>query len=95
LARTKLRRQRLGLTDLILCEVLQGIPGRAVFVQVRDELLEFHVFQTGGTDLAIAAAQNDRDLQQRGYTLRKTLIASSSPRFACKPDTIRCIATTL
>jgi predicted nucleic acid-binding protein len=69
----ELQRQRLGLTDLILCEVLQGIPDRALFAQVRDELLKFQVFQTGGTDLAIAAAQNYHDLRQRGYTVRKTI----------------------
>ena len=69
----ELQRQRLGLTDLILCEVLQGIPDRALFAQVRDELLKFQLFQTGGTDLAIAAAQNYRDLRQRGYTVRKTI----------------------
>ena len=69
----ELQRQRLGLTDLILCEVLQGIPDRAVFADVRDELLKFHMFETAGTDLAIAAAQNYRDLRQRGYTVRKTI----------------------
>ncbi|SRR6266851_4187562 len=69
----ELQRQRLGLTDLILFEVLQGIPDRALFAQVRDELLKFHVFQGGGTDLAIAAAQNYRDLRLRGHTVRKTI----------------------
>ncbi len=69
----ELGRQRLGLTDLILCEVLQGIPDSTLFGQVRDELLKFHVLQTGGADLAIAAAQNNRELRQRGYTVRKTI----------------------
>lgn len=69
----ELQRQRMGLNDLILCEVLQGIPDRAIFAQVRDDLLKFRVFQTGGTDLAIAAAHNYRDLRQRGYTVRKTI----------------------
>jgi hypothetical protein len=69
----ELQRQRLGLTDLILCEVLQGIPDRALFGEVRDELLKFHIFETAGADLAIAAAQNYRDLRQRGYTVRKTI----------------------
>ena len=69
----ELRRQRLGLTDLILCEVLQGIPERPLFAQVRDELLKFHVFETGGTDLAIAAAQSYLYLRRRGYTVRKTI----------------------
>jgi predicted nucleic acid-binding protein len=69
----RLTGQRLGLTDLILCEVLQGIRGQATFASVRDELLKFHVFSTGGTDLAIAAAQNYRELRVRGYTVRKTI----------------------
>ncbi|MBZ5705776.1 MAG: PIN domain nuclease [Acidobacteriia bacterium] len=68
-----LKQQRLGLTDLILCEVLQGISDRVTFAQVRDDLLRFHVFRTGGTDLAVAAAQNYRTLRQRGYTVRKTI----------------------
>jgi predicted nucleic acid-binding protein len=69
----ELQQQRLGLTDLILCEVLQGIPDRVLFAQVRDELLKFHVFQTGGTELAIEAAKNYRHLRQRGHTVRKTI----------------------
>jgi predicted nucleic acid-binding protein len=69
----ELLQHRLGLTDLILCEVLQGIPDRALFAQVRDELLKFHVFQTGGTELAIEAAKNYRHLRQRGHTVRKTI----------------------
>jgi len=66
-------RQRLGLTDLILCEVLQGIRGQVTFAQVRDDLLKFHLFETGGKDLAIAAAQNYQTLRQRGHTVRKTI----------------------
>jgi predicted nucleic acid-binding protein len=69
----ELQGQRLGLNDLILCEVLQGIPDRTAFARVRDDLLKFQVFQTGGTDQALAAAQNYRDLRQRGYTVRKTI----------------------
>jgi predicted nucleic acid-binding protein len=69
----ELTRQRLGLTDLILCEVLQGIRDQASFAQVRDHLLKFHLFETGGKDLAIAAAENYRTLRQRGHTVRKTI----------------------
>jgi predicted nucleic acid-binding protein len=69
----ELQRQRLGLTDLILCEVLQGIPDRAEFVRVRDDLLKFEVFETGGAALAIAAAQGYTSLRQQGYTVRKTI----------------------
>jgi predicted nucleic acid-binding protein len=65
--------QRLGLTNLILCEVLQGIPNQGTFAQVRDDLLKFHVFETGGVDLAIASAENYRILRQHGHTVRKTI----------------------
>ena len=73
----ELTRQRLGLTDLILCEVLQGIRDDAVFTQVHHDLLRFQVFSTGGVDLAVASAQNYRALRKRGITVRKTMIALS------------------
>jgi predicted nucleic acid-binding protein len=65
--------QRLGLTDLILCEVLQGIPNRSSFDRVRDDLTKFQVFETGEIDLAVAAAQNYRRLRRQGYTIRRTI----------------------
>jgi len=65
--------QRLGLTDMILCEVLQGIRDSGEFRRVRDELLTFRVFPAGGAEIAIAAAENYRTLRQRGYTVRKTI----------------------
>ncbi len=69
----EVERQRLGLTDLILCEVLQGVRGDAAFTQVRQGLSRFYVFHTSGTELAIAAAQNYRILRGRGHTVRKTI----------------------
>jgi len=69
----ELTRQRLGLTDLVLCEVLQGILDDASFTQVHRDLLNFHVFSTGGIDLAVASAQNYRSLKKRGVTVRKTI----------------------
>ena len=69
----ELTRQPLGLTDLILSEVLQGIQEEASFASTRDELLNFWIFETGGTDLAIASALNYRKLRAGGYTVRKTI----------------------
>jgi predicted nucleic acid-binding protein len=69
----ELTRQRLGLTDLILCEVLQGIRDQAAFADARDRLSKLHLFQNGGKELAIAAAQNYRTLRERGYTIRGTI----------------------
>jgi predicted nucleic acid-binding protein len=40
---------------------------------VRADLLRFHVFQSGGGELAVAAAPNHRDLRHQGYTVRKTI----------------------
>jgi predicted nucleic acid-binding protein len=69
----ELQQQRLGMTDLILCEVLQGVREQSIFERVRADLLKFQVFQTGGIELAIAAAQNYRELRRRGYTVHKTI----------------------
>ena len=69
----ELGRQRLGLTDIILCEVLQGVRGDAAFNQVRRDLLKFEIFATGGIELALAAALNYRSLRRHGYTVRKTI----------------------
>lgn len=62
-----------GLTDLILCEILQGIRKESAFAQVRRELSRFEIFDTGGEVLAVAAAHNYRMLRSNGYTVRKTI----------------------
>ncbi len=69
----ELGRQPMGLTDIILCEVLQGIRNDEVFAGVRHDLEKFHIFDTGGSDLAIASAQNYRRLRKAGYTVRTTI----------------------
>ncbi len=68
-----LLQQRLGLTDLILCEVLQGVKDDHRFEAVRRGLLKFEVFSTGGVALATAAAKNYRRLRAEGHTVRRTL----------------------
>jgi predicted nucleic acid-binding protein len=69
----ELQRQRLGLTDLILCEVLQEVRDKGAFDRVRQDLLKFQVFETGGIDLAVAAAENYRKLRERRRTVRRTI----------------------
>jgi predicted nucleic acid-binding protein len=69
----ELTRQRLGLTDLILCEVLQAISDRRTFAQVEEELSAFHVFSSGGAPMAVASARNYCELRSRGVTVRKTI----------------------
>jgi hypothetical protein len=68
-----LPRERLGLTDMILSEVLQGVRDKADFKRVRDQLMKLQVHTAEGPDLAIAAAQNYRTLRARGFTIRKTI----------------------
>lgn len=65
--------QRLALTDIILCEVLQGVADDNSFNDVRRDLLQFEIFATGGVEFALAAAQNFRALRQRGHTVRRTV----------------------
>lgn len=69
----QLARQPLGLTDLTLCEVLQGVRDDFEFSSVRNDLLGFHLFSTAGPELAIAAARNYLSLRSRGLTVRKTI----------------------
>lgn len=66
-------RQEIGLTDLILCEVLQGVRGDDEYRRVRMLLSEFELFETGGEEFCIAAAENYRKLRKRGRTVRKTI----------------------
>jgi predicted nucleic acid-binding protein len=63
----------IGLTDLSLCEILQGIREDQAFQTTLEDLRLFRIFDTGGADLAVAAARNFRILRDRGYTVRKTI----------------------
>jgi len=69
----EVERRRLGITDLILCEVLQGIRGEARSSEVENELLKLEVFPTGGVELAVATARSYRALRARGRTVRATI----------------------
>jgi predicted nucleic acid-binding protein len=69
----ELERQRLGMIDIILCEVLQGIPDQRTFDSVLAELSRCEIFPTGGAEFAVAAARNLRILRQRGHTVRRTI----------------------
>jgi predicted nucleic acid-binding protein len=71
----EMERQRLGITDIILCEVLQGIQDGTHFEDVRAGLSTLELFVTGGVDLAVASARNYRALRERGRTVRGTIDA--------------------
>jgi predicted nucleic acid-binding protein len=69
----ELERQRLGITDIILCEVLQGVRDEVAAASVERQMLKLQVFEAGGIELAKAAAKNYRTLRGRGHTVRKTV----------------------
>jgi predicted nucleic acid-binding protein len=69
----ELDRQRLGLTDIILCEVLQGVHDDSAAADVERRLRKLEVFETGGVESASEAARNYRVLRARGHTVRKTI----------------------
>lgn len=59
--------------DLILCEVLRGIPDAREHAVVKEVLLSFEVVTIGGVDLALEASDRYRALRRRGVTVRKTI----------------------
>lgn len=69
----QLTEQRLGVLDLIVCEVLQGLSTEAEAAEVLRDLGRFELFETGGLDLATTAARNYRSLRRQGKTVRKTI----------------------
>jgi predicted nucleic acid-binding protein len=63
----------IGITSLILCEVLQGIRSDKRFAETVDALSQFVLFETGSAALAIASARNYRRLRELGVTIRNTV----------------------
>ena len=69
----EMSQQRLGLLDLMLCEVLQGLSTEPSAARVLRNLMRFEIFNSGGLELATATARNYRLLRRRGRTVRKTI----------------------
>lgn len=59
--------------DLILTEVLQGVPTEALARRTEADLLKFSVVELGGEKNAIQAAHHFRFLRAKGYTIRKSV----------------------
>jgi predicted nucleic acid-binding protein len=73
LLEARIGREEIGLIDLILCEVLQGLRSEREIQEIESELLEFSIFRTGGTGMAVETAMNYRKLREKGITVRKTI----------------------
>lgn len=65
--------QRLGLTTIILSEILQGLGDEKTAALVEAELLQFEIFEGLSRKLAVQSAKNYRMLRNRGKTARKTV----------------------
>ncbi len=65
--------EALAVGDLILTEVLQGFDDDRDFHAARKLLASLTVVEIGGTDVAIAAAENFRALRKLGVTVCKTI----------------------
>lgn len=59
--------------DLMLAEVLQGIPAERDFEIARQMFSRFQVVTIGGEAVALEAARNYRTLRALGITPRKTI----------------------
>ena len=68
-----LDRERVGLTTIILTEVLQGLRDEKEAAAVQAELLKFEIISAVDAALAAEAAHNYRQLRQAGRTIRKTV----------------------
>ncbi|HEV2364581.1 MAG TPA: PIN domain nuclease [Caulobacteraceae bacterium] len=63
----------LGIPDIVLTEVLQGLDSDRDFDRALGLLDSLELVETGGRELAIEAARNFRRLRARGVTVRKTI----------------------
>lgn len=70
---TAVLKGQVGLTNLILCEVLQGARNDVKFDAFARGLRQFEIFDTGGVDLAVVSARNYRTLRQLGVSIRRTI----------------------
>lgn len=69
----QLTSRRLGLLDVMLCEILQGLSSEKEASRVLRHLRQFEILETGGIELAVEAARSCRRLRSRGRTVRKTI----------------------
>ena len=66
-------RERIAVGDLMLVEVLQGIPADRDFDNALRIFSQFPVLTISGEAVALEAASNCRKLRSRGITVRKTI----------------------
>jgi predicted nucleic acid-binding protein len=65
-----LGREALVVADVVLMEVLHGLPDEVHRKQAREALLRFWLVEAGGFDLAVQSAVNYHTLKARGLPVR-------------------------
>ena len=68
-----LEHQRLGITSLILTEVLMGLPNEREATAIAADIMEFELVELHERELAVEGARNYRFLRNQGCTVRKTI----------------------
>lgn len=58
-----------AVADLVVFEVMRGIPGKREQVRAKDLLLTLSVVDIGGLENALLAAEHYSQLRTRGYTI--------------------------
>ena len=67
------RDEDIGITGIILTEILQGIKDDKVSYKTREYLLEFPLYEPSGITTYIEAANIYRHCLRKGKTIRKTI----------------------
>jgi predicted nucleic acid-binding protein len=65
--------EEIAVGDLMLCEVLQGVPDERRAREVESVLRRFAIVTIAGDAIAVTAARNFRYLRSLGITVRKTI----------------------
>ncbi|MGL4487815.1 MAG: type II toxin-antitoxin system VapC family toxin [Rhizobiaceae bacterium] len=64
---------RIIVPDLVLAEILRGLPNETIARQIEQQLQAFHSVTIGGAEIAIKTAANYRRLRSLGMTVRGTI----------------------
>jgi predicted nucleic acid-binding protein len=64
---------RIGLLDIMVCELLQGVGSNRAASTMLRHLRRCAIHDSGGLELAVATAANYRTLRAQGVTVRKTI----------------------
>jgi hypothetical protein len=67
------KEEDIGITEIILTEILQGIKDDAVYETTKSYLLEFPIIRPKGIETYLAASEIFRKCRKHGRTVRKTV----------------------